>query len=81
MTKRAIIEEMSNQQIINDWLNCGINSEQELDFIENTSLFDAIFTYFEHLKSDDQVFTYTLILFSQLCTKDLLFPPVIGTDL
>ena len=48
---------MANQQIINDWLNCGINSEQDLDFIEKTSLFDAIVTYLEHLKTDEQVFT------------------------
>ncbi len=43
---------MANQQIINDWLN----SEEELDLIEKTSLFEAILTYFEHLKSDEKVF-------------------------
>ena len=56
MRKRAIIEAMANQQIINDWLNCGINSEQDLEWMENTSLFDTIFTYFEHLKTERQVF-------------------------
>ena len=71
---------MANQQIINDWLNCGNYSEEELDLIENNSLFDAILTYFEHfVKSDEQVFqsisTIDLIIdFNQLFVFKLLEP-------
>ena len=57
VTKEAIIETMADHQIITDWLNCGSYSQQELDLIDKPPLFDAIFRYMEHLKSDDQVET------------------------
>lgn len=53
---------MSEQQIIQDWLNSSSYSQQELDLIERPPLFEAIFTYLEHLKSEDQVFKPNQVL-------------------
>ncbi|XP_054166468.1 hyccin-like [Oppia nitens] len=43
---------MADQQIINDWLNCG--SHEDIEFVTNETLIDSLLTYFDDFKCDEQ---------------------------